>query len=124
MLANFDELTAANDDISLLFQSAPKGFNAEIAGVRLQPRQDLVGRCKDGRLFLGYLHVVDQPPSQEEANLLISLARHVAEARGVEVDVAIWDVPRKRTIRQTAALDRPELERHVRKAKRRAAQKE
>lgn len=120
LLSDFEELFTSNSEVNLALQPAPKSFNAELGDVRIQPRQDLVGRCGDGRLFLGYLHVVDKPLSQAEADLLLSLASYVASAKGIEADVGILDVPRRKIIRQSKHFDRGELEGLVRRAKSRS----
>lgn len=52
--------------------------------------------------------------------MLLSLASYVASAKGIEADVGILDVPRRKIIRQSRHFDRGELEGLVRRAKSRS----
>jgi hypothetical protein len=100
LIRGFQEIVAANDDIDFTPQQSPKGCNTSIEGVTLSTRQDLVASNKsDGRLLLLYFHVVDTPMKTQQAETLLHLAQYIADARQINADVAIVDIPRKRLIR-------------------------
>lgn len=100
LIRSFQEIVAANDDIDFTPQESPKGCNTSIEGVTLSTRQDLVASKKsDGRLLLLYFHVVDTPMKAQQAETLLQLAQYIADARQINADVAIVDIPRKRLIR-------------------------
>lgn len=54
---------------------------------------------KDGRLLFLYFHVVDTPMKTQQAETLLHLAQYIADAKQLNADVAIVDIPRKRLIR-------------------------
>ncbi|WP_307183993.1 MULTISPECIES: hypothetical protein [Pseudoxanthomonas] len=100
LIRSFQEIVAANDDIDFTPKQSPKGCNTSIEGVTLSTRQDLVASNKsDGRLLLLYFHVVDAPMKTQQAVALLHLAQYIADARQINADVAIVDIPRKRLIR-------------------------
>ena len=100
LIRSFQEIVAANDDIDFTPKQSPKGCNTSIEGVTLTTRQDLVASFKkDGRLLFLYFHVVDTPMKTQQAETLLHLAQYIADAKQLNADVAIVDIPRKRLIR-------------------------
>lgn len=109
LIRHFQEIVAANDDIDFSPRPSPPRCNTSVDGVTVSTRQDVVATTRDGRLLFLYFHVVDAPMKSEQAEVLLQLAQYIADARKIDADMAIVDIPRRRLIRVRDGYDPEEM---------------
>jgi hypothetical protein len=113
LVRNFVEIVAANDDVDFTPRPSPPKCSATVDGVILRTGQDVVVASQDGKLLLLYLHVVDAPLKAEQAQTLLHLAQYITDAKQLNAEVAIVDVPRKRLIKVAESYDPEQIRRAV-----------
>ncbi|HHA2898805.1 TPA: hypothetical protein ACOFC4_004464, partial [Stenotrophomonas maltophilia] len=89
-------------------QSPPK-CSATVDGILLSTGQDVIATHQDGRLAFLYLHVVDAPLKEEQAQAQLHLAQFVADAKELNADVIIVDVARKKLITTSEPYDAEDI---------------
>lgn len=109
LVRNVADIVAANDDLDFTPRQSPPKCSATVDGVLLSTGQDVIATHQDGKLAFLYLHVVDAPLKEEQAQAQLHLAQFVADAKELNADVIIVDLARKKLITASEPYDAEEV---------------
>lgn len=100
----FRKVAADNADVNFTPVGRPCSLKAEVEGVNLSLRLESIATLADGRPLYLYYHVKSAMDDDDVA-LLMSAARRVADAHGVEAEVGVVDAYHGKLYRLGASAD-------------------